>query len=108
MIFTHKYRASKNRLDENCGFQKICVMKNQNFPGQTPHQSDSLTKGSISRLQGLNRKKERYDKNIQKVSSTKRIGKNEDPEMNKKLERSVQTKINLVVRKILENSHYQE
>ena len=74
-------------------------MKNQNFLGQTPRQSDNLTKGSISRLQGLNRKKERYDKNIQKVSSTKRIGKNEDPGMNERLERSVQTKINLVVRK---------
>ena len=59
-------------------------MKNQNFLGQAPRQSDNLTKGSISRLQGLNRKKEKYDKNIQKVSSTKRIGKNKDPKKSKK------------------------
>ena len=36
---------------------------------------------------------------IKKSAQQRGSARNEDPEMNKKLERSVQTKINLVVRK---------
>jgi hypothetical protein len=74
MIFTHKYRASKNRLYENRSFQKIRVMKNQNFLGQTPRQSDNLTKGSTSRLQGLNRKKREIWQKYSKSQLNKNFG----------------------------------
>ena len=108
MIFTHKYRASKNRLDENCGFQKICVMKNQNFPGQTPRQSDSLTKGSISRLQGLNRKKreiwQKYLKSQLNIENRQKWG----PWNEQKTWKVSTNKNKLGCEKVLEKLHYQK
>ena len=59
--------------------------KNNHFLRQTPRQSDSITKGSISRLQGLNRKKLKMTK-IKKNSLAKRQEFIKDREQSKKLE----------------------